>query len=52
MKVHTVLELSDYTKIELISMYKLGIITETEVKKELLSRGMCEWSVITMMRVS
>ena len=52
MKIYTEIDLSEYTKTELIGLLKLNVLTREEVTKELLSRGMSEWSILSMIRAA
>lgn len=52
MKIYTELDLSRYSKTELIELFKLNILTRYEIKLELLSRGMSEWAVVSMIRAA
>jgi len=51
-KIYLELNLKEYSKTELIEMMRLCVLTHEEVKAELLSRGMTEWAVVTMMRAA
>lgn len=51
-KIHIELSLKSYSKMELMELLKLKILTPDEVKSELLSRGMSEWSIVTMIRTA
>lgn len=51
-KINLKLNLTNYSKEELIELYNLKILTKSEITTELRSRGLSEWAVILMLRAA